>query len=117
MRLRLGIYFIILTFISTLLLLKRLNLFNFDTAYSSGYSEDAFNLIRPGMTQQEVLQRLGEPLTHSEVNSLWNEGEQAFVSELWNYSRQANNANYFQRRILFDRDHRVLRTEKEIYWD
>ena len=43
-----------------------------DTRFAPGYSRDAFGEVVPGMTERQVLEMLGDPLTKSADGSVWN---------------------------------------------
>jgi hypothetical protein len=64
-----------------------------DTRYASGYSDRAFRAVRVGMSTQEVLGLLGEPLerSRSERSGL----------DTWRYSVSPSDASYRVRVIQF----------------
>lgn len=78
------------------------------TVYSSGYSDEAWNAVRPGDTQPNVKARLGEPLQRwSHLDDEW-----------WSYSRQATGTDdYRERKVRFDRLGRVLEKHEACYID
>jgi hypothetical protein len=79
-----------------------------DTEFASGYSPLRFWLIGKGMTREEVIARLGEPL---ERGALEQSGEQ-----VWRWSRSPHDSSYRIRAVLF-RDVRVVETHSEFYVD
>lgn len=83
---------------------------NTDTEYASGYSRRGFNAIQAGMTQQEVVEILGQPLWK---NAMTEDGG------FWGYSMQGSDktANYFERTIGFDSNGKVNEIIKDLYID
>ncbi len=81
-----------------------------DTEYASGFSEEAFATISLGTDSQEVLKRLGQPLSK----------RMAFDGrEYWYYSRPGvNYQNYWNVIIVVDaRDGKVGERVREFYVD
>jgi hypothetical protein len=63
------------------------------TRYAAGYAENAFAQIRPGMTREEVLGRLGQPLERVGYPSSRPEFE-------WRYSQPASRSGHFHLRAV-----------------
>ena len=77
-----------------------------DTEYSAGYSDRGFRQIKAGMTEQEVLALVGEPLD-------------TLISAVgvgWRYTRSPQSHSYHMRQLMF-RDGRVSRVFREYYVD
>ena len=62
------------------------------THFAGGYNDRAFSKIRSGMTTNDVLRLLGEPLDR-QTWSQWPEGE-------WDYSRPASSSGHFHVRAV-----------------
>jgi hypothetical protein len=71
--------------------------------HAPGYSAKAFAKVRVGMTSDEVLALLGEPLMR--LNR----------STLWRYARSGG--SFSLRDISFSRDGKVTAINKDFYWD
>jgi hypothetical protein len=80
-----------------------------DTEYATGYSALGFLRVRPGMTEAEVLSRVGEPLNRYAIAS---------DPELhgWRWTRTPHDGNYSIRCVLF-RHGRVVKKVAEYYLD
>lgn len=82
------------------------------THFAAGYSDRTFSSIRPGMTTNEVLRILGEPLDRK-TWSQWPEG-------YWNYSQAAPSSpsdHYHVRNVRFAQDGLVSEVYKGFYFD
>lgn len=81
-----------------------------ETQFSAGYSDRAFAQVLPGMTTNEVLHILGEPLNGSSW-SKWSEGQ-------WEYSMPASSSGHYHlRTIQFTKEGLVLKANKLFYFD
>ena len=69
-----------------------------DTEYAPGYSVAAFNAIEPGMSEAEVLARLGPPLPHS---------RQPSSKTCGCYAWSPTDQNYWLREIIYSPDEHV----------
>ena len=77
-----------------------------DTTYAKDYSEENFFKIKKGMTKEEVKKILGEPLFKTENNNYWH------------YSWYGNGTgNHLTRLIIFGKDGKVERIERDFYLD
>jgi len=84
---------------------------NDDTIYASGYTDDQFNSIRVGMSEGEVVHRLGAPLDTyypTVADPTWDKGMR--------WSKSAHDSNYKVRVLLFRRGH-VSEKFAEFYVD
>jgi hypothetical protein len=88
-------------------------LFPFDTAYAPGYSEAAFRSVQIGDSREEVIARLGEPLS---IHSVGIEGTETW-GEWLRYSRSPSGKNYLVRQFMLDSEGRVVKILRETYWD
>jgi len=83
-----------------------------DTLYAPGYTDDQFNLIEIGMTESEVLRRLGPPIDepyHPQLEGQdWDEGMR--------WTRSAHDSHYKVRVVIF-RAGRVAEKFAEFYVD
>jgi|KBSSwiStaDraftv2_1062776.scaffolds.fasta_scaffold436325_2 outer membrane protein assembly factor BamE (lipoprotein component of BamABCDE complex) len=80
------------------------------TRFATGYTDRAFSGIRQGMTTNEVLRILGEPLNRATWSS-WPEGE-------WQYSQPASSSGHYHlRTVRFSGDGRVSAAHKLFYFD
>ena len=80
------------------------------TKYATGYTDRAFAQIHGGMTQDEVLRVLGEPLERATWSS-WPEGE-------WKYSQPATSSGPFHlRSVRFAPDGKVSEAFRVFYFD
>lgn len=82
-----------------------------DTLYAPGYTDEQFNAIEVGMTEAEVLRRLGPPLDepyHPQA------AEDRDTGMRW--TRSAHDSNYKCRVVIF-RDGRVSEKHAEFYID
>jgi hypothetical protein len=70
-----------------------------DTVYASGYSEAAFETVRPGMTTTEVEKRLGPPLGVSKNRD---------GGESWFYSRHGARSDDFENRVVLFGPNRLV---------
>ncbi len=82
--------------------------FREDTEYASGYSAPAFQQLRLGMTEQEVLALLGSPLDR------WPRMESGEVG--WQWTRSPGSNSYRVRSVVF-RSGRVVEIFHEFYID
>jgi hypothetical protein len=81
-----------------------------ETHFAAGYNERAFSKIRAGMTTNQVLRILGEPLDRS-TWSQWPEGE-------WEYSRPASSSGHYHlRAVRFATNGLVSEANKMFYFD
>lgn len=78
------------------------------TVYSEGYSEDHFRRIRVGMTANEVLSLMGEPIQVVPPNQ-W----QSY--ETWKYTDQRDYTANFNRRWVFMDRGKVVQVVND-YW-
>jgi outer membrane protein assembly factor BamE (lipoprotein component of BamABCDE complex) len=78
-----------------------------DTKWASGFSEEKFEKIHPGMSEQEVLSLMGEPLRKS-----------CFSICEWVYTWQKTGVDDFDRRdVIFNQTGTVESTRHEFYVD
>ena len=75
------------------------------TTYAPGYTEEAFKKITIGMSQDTVLELLGEPLNKTR----WENG-----SETWRYSKSAGDTDYRLRSVLI-KDDKVIKKFSSLY--
>lgn len=90
-----------------------------DTNFATGFSEARFNEIHKGMTQDEVIQKLGRPLKDTEVPA---QSESASgPSKRWrvySYSEAGpRHDNYYIRRIVIDSEGHVVDVVSTFYSD
>jgi hypothetical protein len=78
-----------------------------DTQYVPGYSDKAFRAVRPGMSSQQVLELLGQPLQRVPLGVL---------SETWRYSRSPSEGHYRLRAVQLRHD-RVVAVFHEFHVD
>jgi len=83
-----------------------------DTLYAPGYTDDHFNRIEVGMTEAEVLRRLGPPIDHPYHPTV--AGESWDTGMRW--TRSAHDSNYKCRVVIF-RAGRVSEKHAEFYVD
>ncbi len=79
------------------------------TVYSTSFSEQAWDTIRPGDARASVKARLGEPLhTWSHPDDEW-----------WSYSKPApqGGGDYRERKVRFSLQGRVLEKVEACYFD
>ena len=76
-----------------------------DTEFAADYSAFGFWSVREGMTTDEVVARIGQPLERVHLDD-----------ELWRYSRSPSDTNYRSRSIRV-RDGRVVERRAEFYVD
>jgi hypothetical protein len=80
------------------------------TKYATGYTDRAFAQIHAGMTRDEVLRVLGEPLERATWSS-WPEGD-------WKYSQPATSSGHFHlRSVRFAPDGMVSDAIRVFYFD
>jgi hypothetical protein len=79
------------------------------TEYAPGYSNRRFLELRAGMTRDEVIGLLGQPLGAYASYEDWR-------NETWVYSRTARSANYRRRAVEFQKGV-VTETVRGIYYD
>ena len=80
--------------------------FEDDTVYAPGYSAENFNKIEIGMTPEQVLELVGEPLKKSEAR--------------WDYTALRKNDrrySYWIREVYFDSDKKVSKIDTSYWWD
>ena len=81
------------------------------TRYGAGYSENAFAQIRVGMTQEELLDLLGQPLERVTYPSSWSQMD-------WKYSQAASRSGHFHlRTVRFTPDGKVSHVFKLLHFD
>lgn len=79
------------------------------TTYAPGFKEEAFRSLRAGMTEKDVRQALGAPLSDRVL---------ADGRKILYYSDQATpTANYFLRLVVLDGQGRFLERHAEFYVD
>lgn len=83
-----------------------------DTLYAPRYSDDQFNAIEVGMTEAEVLSRLGPPI--DEPYHPQSDGRNRDKGMRW--TRSAHDSNYKCRAVIF-RAGRVSEKHAEFYVD
>lgn len=76
------------------------------TEYAPGYTERQFRRVSVGDTQEEVIERLGQPLTQ------FTPAEAEGFS--WVYTASVENNYYWHRAIAFDTSGRVVGRESEL---
>ncbi len=81
-----------------------------DTVYAPGYSDEAFRMVRVGMSQLEVRSLLGEPL------DVYGPGARRDDVVGWRYSKSAGGASYRIRTVHFQSE-RVVRVSSRFYLD
>ena len=81
---------------------------NVSTEYASAYNETNFNKISLGMTCEDVILLIGQPLEKTEMNKLF-----------WYYAKQGANkrANYHLRNVVFSNNCRVIEIVQEFSYD
>jgi hypothetical protein len=83
-----------------------------DTVYAAGYTDEAFNAVTLGMSEQEVVHRLGPPLDlpyfPERANDAWDKGMR--------WTKSAHDSHYKCRVVLF-RNGRVSEKHAEFYVD
>lgn len=82
-----------------------------DTVYASGYSDEGFRRIRPGMSEQEVVDLLGAPLEKYSF-----EDDHGVQRVGWRYSKSAHGQSFRIRAVVFD-EGRVKSVFREFYLD
>ncbi len=86
----------------------------FDTEYAPGYSERAFRSISLENTEQQVVARLGQPISFIDTSHFdFEDGTQKILT----YSRSPSSTHYHLRRIWLDGEGNITRIQREIYWD
>ena len=78
------------------------------TRYASGFSDTKFSKVRIGMSRDEVLALLGEPLER------WYEDN---PERLWHYTLDAGKLTYHRRWIWFGTNGTVTGVARKLYWD
>lgn len=74
------------------------------TVYASSYTEEKFNNVELGMTQEQVLSLIGEPLKK--------------LDDTWFYTLSGkSDRNYFSRIVKFDHNEKVMGVRKFYNWD
>lgn len=85
------------------------------TTYAPGYTHPAFRKVRTGLSQDEVVALLGQPLEiGSNARSVWGD-DQPGTFTVWRYSK--SNGNYRTRVVLFAENGRVYSTRTGFYLD
>lgn len=97
------------------------------TVYADGFSENRFSSVKPGMTERQVLEILGRPLSVSEhagsriYETSWAEGPSAVTGvefRWWAYSRRGWLSDSYQvRAVKLSPDGRVLEVLHRYYAD
>jgi hypothetical protein len=83
-----------------------------ETHYALGFSEQSFSKVKPGMTTNEVLHILGEPLSRTPWD-LWGPSR---LGQCWDYSESTTNImNFHMRDIIFNPDCTVEYIGREYY--
>ncbi len=88
------------------ILLYMIEGFQEDTVYAPGYSAENFNKIEIGMTPEQVLELVGEPLKKSEAR--------------WDYTALRENDRcycYWVREVYFGSDKKVSKVDAYYWWD
>jgi hypothetical protein len=104
-----------------------------NTRYSEAYSESAFSRIREGMTIEEVIRLMGEPLEIMErsngrivrvkekVDGFWRISSSAAWGDVdtifYSYSLPGDSEHWFVRTVTFSSDGIVIGVEKSFYVD
>jgi hypothetical protein len=87
-----------------------------DTRYASGCSELRFRLIDVGMTREEVVQRIGQPLGKGRYHREWHPAYKERGDEIWHYTTDGAAAwgdwAWLSRELIF-REGRVV---QKVYW-
>lgn len=88
-------------------------MFGPSTKYSTGYSDKAFLKIKPGMTEKEVLEILGEPVGRFkpysyEVDSVFNTGLR--------YAKGATGDSHYRLRLIYLRKGIVTERRSEFWY-
>jgi hypothetical protein len=85
-----------------------------ETVYAANFSEDTFRSIEPGMLQEDVLGRLGEPLQRRDL--ILDGGKT--MHRLWDYAQRSDGDEaFFVRAIEFDPQGKVLGRCAAFNWD
>ena len=82
-----------------------------DTVYAERFSDEQFEAIAGGMTEEEVLRRLGPP-----IDAPWTPQKPETWDRGMRWSRSGNDSHYKVRVILF-REGRVTEKVAEFYVD
>jgi hypothetical protein len=80
------------------------------TIYAPGYSEEGFKTIARGMSREQVLAILGEPLRRDL-------GTSAMPKEYWRYTEGTADSNYWFRTITFDKKGIVQGVDRHYFVD
>ena len=80
-----------------------------NTQYSAGYSENAFWKVKPEMSEDEVLELLGEPI------SVDRGGIPA--RQYWRYTADPTETSFFFRVVVFGSDGKVEKIDGHYYVD
>ena len=83
--------------------------FREDTVYALGYTEKNFNKIEIGMTPEQVLELVGEPLKKSGRDECY-----------WEYTALRENDRcycYWVREVYFGPDKKVSKIDTSYWWD
>jgi len=96
------------------------------TLFSPHHSEAGFDQIRAGMTEAEVVELLGEPLSKERFIISFNQGARSAgmpggSSLMWSYSGDNPggiwNFAWLGRFVYFDKEERVTGTIKWVFYD
>jgi len=80
-----------------------------NTIWAPGFSESKYSSIRTGMTKEQIIKILGEPVRK------W---DRDYPDGAWSYSWQKEGDDIFDRRdITFSRDGQVTGVYREFYMD
>ncbi|NOK05560.1 MULTISPECIES: outer membrane protein assembly factor BamE [Myxococcus] len=83
-------------------------IFRPSTHFAPGYSWLAFRRVQPGMSRDEVVKLLGEPM---KVHDTPTQGT------LWLYSKSPTDSHYSRRMVVFSNSGVVMRVAHEYYVD
>ena len=77
------------------------------TEYSAGYSDEGFRRIEPGMSSEEVIRLIGEPLSRGQLQ----DGREA-----WRYAWSPTDSSYRVRAMVMEAG-KVVSVSHEFYVD
>ena len=79
------------------------------TIWAENFSEEKFKKVKVGMTMEQVVSLLGQPL---------NSSERCENGCSWSYTKQdSGSSDYDQRRIFFDKNRLVIEVRKTFFID